>query len=234
MSRLDLRRIKATLESVAAGAVSGAGRGRIEREPLDAPMVANLLAGYSYAWQLVHSAIDVFAMGHHRHLLELNSLVLCGTDARRRHEYARHLAATERRFYEEPHAGVEDLVDWMRIHGDLPLWERAAGVYLRLLGKPQLFIEGNHRTGVLVMSYVLIREGYPPFVLSSTNAEPYFELSAAVRDIRKSSVAALIRVPRLRRRFARILMEHSDPKFLLAQDLAPRGNGGPVETHFPQ
>ena len=73
--------------------------------------------------------VDIFAMGEHRHMLELNRIVLCGIDADRRNEYAAHLAATERRFYEERNAGIEDLVEWYRLHAQRPVWERAAGVY---------------------------------------------------------------------------------------------------------
>jgi hypothetical protein len=60
---------------------------------------------------------DVFAYGHARQLLELNTLVLCGPSAVRRAAHAGHLAATERRFYEEREAGIEDAVDW---HEGLP------------------------------------------------------------------------------------------------------------------
>lgn len=186
-----------------------------DRDPLDERIIGNMVAGYAYIDWLVGAGIDVFAMGHHRHLLELNSLALCGADAAARTEFTAHLSATERRFYEEPHSGVEDLVEWYRIHAGLSVWERAAGVYLRILNEPQLFIEGNHRTGGLAMSYVLLREGEPPFVLSSANADEFFALGAIVRDIRKHSIAALIRVPRLRRRLAQMLIRESNPAYLL-------------------
>ncbi len=179
-----------------------------------------MLAGYRYVEWLVGERIDVFAMGHHRHLLELNSLALCGTDPVRRREYAAHLSATERRFYEEPQAGIEDLIEWYRVHGGLSVWERAAGVCIRILNEPQLFIEGNHRTGALAMSYVLLREGKPPFVLSATNADEFFAAAAVVREIRKHSLAALVRVPRLRRRLARMLTRESNPDHLLRREPA--------------
>jgi hypothetical protein len=44
---------------------------------------------------------------------------------------------------------------------------RAAEVYIYILSEPQLFIAGNHRTGALVLSYILAREGRPPFVLTA-------------------------------------------------------------------
>lgn len=47
----------------------------------------------------VADGVDLFAMGNSRHLLELNTTVLCGTDPNDRAEYARHLQMTEQRFY---------------------------------------------------------------------------------------------------------------------------------------
>jgi Fic family protein len=50
-----------------------------------------------------------------------------------------------------------------------------------MLSEPQVFIEGNDRTGALVMSYILAKAGQPPFVLSFANAKPYFESSAQIK-----------------------------------------------------
>jgi hypothetical protein len=189
---------------------------RPQRDPLDDRVLDNMLASYACVDALVAAAVDVFALGQLKHLLELNTLVLCGTDEARRAAHAGHLAATERRFYEERAAGIQDVVEWhARLADDAP-WSRAAGVYVRMLSTPQLFIEGNHRTGALVMSYVLLRAGLPPFVLSTTNAPAYFEASTAVRDTHKNSPAALFRLPGLKRRFAALLREHAEPRYLLS------------------
>ena len=58
------------------------------------------------------AGVDVFAMGQLRHLLELNALVLCGTDADRRERLRPPPEATERRFYEERGGGIRDVVEW--------------------------------------------------------------------------------------------------------------------------
>ena len=55
-------------------------------------------------------------------------------------------------------------------------------MYVRILSRPQLFIEGNQRTAALVMSYVVLRAGQPPFVLSARNAPDYFDPSTVIRD----------------------------------------------------
>jgi hypothetical protein len=175
-----------------------------------------MLAGYACVDALVAAAIDVFALGQLKHLLELNTLVLCGADEVRRAAHAGHLAATERRFYEERAAGIQDVVEWhTRLADDAP-WDRAAGVYVRMLSTPQLFIEGNHRTGALAMSYVLLRAGLPPFVLSTANAADYFTTSTALRDTHKGGPAALFRLPGLKRRLAALLREHAEPRYVLS------------------
>jgi hypothetical protein len=185
------------------------------RDPLDDRVIDNMLAGYAFVDGLVAAATDVFALGQLRHLLELNTLVLCGASEARRAAHAGHLAATERRFYEEREAGIQDMVEWYARHADEPAWSRAAGVYVRMLTTPQLFIEGNHRTGALVMSYILRRDGLPPFVLSVGNAAAYFEPSTVLRDIHKHSPAALFRLPGIRRRLAALVREHADERYLL-------------------
>ena len=210
--RLDLRRIRDALLAV------GESLDRIEaivgsrRDPLSARVVENLLAGYALVEYLVLAGIDLFAMGEHKHMLELNRLALCG--AAEECEYAGHVAATEQRFYEERFAGIEDVVEWYRLHEQQSVWDRAAGVYIRALSTPQLFIEGNQRTGTLLVSYVLMRAGQPPFVLTVGNAADYFGHSAVIRTIRKNSLTELVRFPGVQRRFAKFLRGESGAQFV--------------------
>ena len=158
-------------------------------------------------------------MGNLRHLLELNAIVLCGTSPDRRGVYAAHTEATERRFYEERDGGIRAVIEWLASHASESPWSRAAGAYAQILAKPQLYIEGNHRTGALIMSYILLREAHPPFVLTPESAPAYFDLSAALRDTPKVGPAAMFRLPGIRDKLAALLREHSDPIFALA---APR------------
>ena len=185
------------------------------RDPLDDRVVDNMLAGYAFVDTLVADGVDVFALGRLKHLLELNALVLCGASEARRAAHAAHRAATERRFYDEPDAGIQDVVEWHAGHADEPAWSRAAGVYVRMLSTPQLFIEGNHRTGVLVMSHILMSAGRPPFVLSVANARAYFEASTALRNTHKNGPVALFRLPGIRRRLAALLRDPDDSRYLL-------------------
>jgi prophage maintenance system killer protein len=164
---------------------------------------------------LVAADVDLFAMGNLKYLLELNRIVLCGRNPVTQHEYTRHMEATEQRFYDERDGGIEDLVEWYVRHGAESAWRRAAGVYVRILSKPQLFIEGNHRTGALTMSYILIRDGEPPFVLTVENAAAYFEPSTVIRNTHKQSLAMLFRSRTIKERLAKVLSDHADRRYLL-------------------
>lgn len=207
----SLRRVQREFESINRR-LSG------QRDPMSDTVVENLLAGYTYVDILIDWGIDVFSMGKHKYLLELNNIVLCGPDQTLRAEFAQHLKATEKRFYDEPEGGIEDIVEWRARHLRESVWKLAAGLYVRALGKPQLFIEGNHRTGVLLASYVLMQAGQPPFVLTVENALAYFDPSTVIRDTRKLGPMALFRLPGIHKRFARFLEDHADSGYLLASD----------------
>lgn len=187
-----------------------------QRDPMSDAVIENLLAGYAYVDALRDSGIDFFAMGQHKYLLELNNIVLCGPDQELRTEFSRHITATQRRFYEEPEAGIADLVEWRLNHLSESVWRLAAGLYVRALSQPQLFIEGNHRTGALIASYILLCNGKPPFVLTVENAVAYFDPSTVIRNIDKRGPMALFRLPGIKRRFARFLEEQANPDYLIA------------------
>lgn len=180
-------------------------------------VVRNMLAGYELVDSLAARRIDPFVMGNLKYLLELNTIVLCGTDPVEREEYARHRQSTERRFYDERDGGIRDLVEWYDGRGGESPWMRAAGMYVRLLSRPQLFLEGNHRTGALALSYILVAEGEPPFVLGPENAVTYFDPSTVIQDTEKQGLAMRFRSPGLTRRLASFLQEHADRQYLLAR-----------------
>jgi hypothetical protein len=228
--RLNLSAIEASLRAVQREFDRINRRLSAQRDPLSDDVVANMLAGYALVDALVEARVDIFAMGQLKSVLELNKVVLCG--AGDGDESARHLKATENRFYEEREGGIQDIVEWLALHSDESAWKRAAGVYVRMLSKPQLFIEGNHRTGVLVMSYLLLCDAKPPFVLTVDNAEAFFDPSTVIRDIRKKSPASIFRLPGIKKRFAKFLCAQADLRYLRAAAPSPepraRGARGPA------
>ena len=216
MSLLNIAAIAASLRRVQGEFASINQHLRGQRDWMDDMVVENLLAGYGYVDVLVEWGIDVFAMGNHKYLLELNNIVLCGPDRELRSQYVKHIAATQNRFYEKPGGGIEDLVAWYGAHSGWTVWRLAAGLYVRMLSKPELFIEGNHRTGVLLASYLLLRAGKPPFVLSVENAAAYFDPSSLIQNINKNGLIGIFRLPVISKRFARFLEEQADFNYLCA------------------
>ena len=229
MGLLNLAAIESSLRRVQREFESINPRLSWQRDPMSDMVVENLLAGYTFVDVLIDWDIDVFAMGKHKYLLELNNIVLCGPDQALRAEFAHHLKATENRFYAEPEGGIEDIVEWRARHLSESAWKLAAGLYVRVLSKPQLFIEGNHRTGALLASYVLMRAGQPPFVLTVENAMAYFEPSTVLRNISKLGPIALFRLPGINKGFARFLEDQADPRYLLTPD----ARTVPAPSHRP-
>lgn len=203
--QLDLQSIEASLREVQREFTRINQELNVSREQLDDEVVENLLAGYALINQLLEDQIDLFALGSSSYLLELNNRVLCGMSEQKRREYHKHIAANSRYFYERTNAGIVDLYEWYTLQRNAPVWHRAAGIYIRMLSEPQVFIEGNDRTGALVMSYILAKEGHPPFVLSSANAKAYFDSSAQIKKLPRNGLANLFRLPRLNVRIAGFL-----------------------------
>jgi hypothetical protein len=181
---LNLDAIEASLQNLQAHFPQINKSLKARRDSLDPSIVANMMAGYRFVDQLLAERVDLLAKGNLKLFLELNALVLFGGDERTRAGAAFQLAASEKRFYDQEDGGIRDVVEWYDLHRANSAWRRAAGVYIAILSEPQLFIEGNHRTGALVMSYILAREGRPPFVLTAENARAYLDPSTLITETR--------------------------------------------------
>jgi hypothetical protein len=72
-----------------------------------------------------------------------------------------------------------------------------------------------------MMSYVLLTDGAPAFVLSPDNAADYFELSESFQSLDKSSPGGLLRLPGLKQRLAALLASHADFRHLLVDPEPP-------------
>jgi prophage maintenance system killer protein len=206
---LDLQSIEASLRGVQREFHMINRALNFSRELMDDEVVENLMSGYALINQLLEAKIDLFALGSSSYLLELNTRVLCGTNEQKRREYHKHIEANYKYFYERTGAGINDLYEWYTLQRHEPVWYRAASLYIRILSEPQVFIEGNDRTGALVMSYILAKEGLPPFVLTATNAKAYFESSTQIKKLPRNGLANLFRLPRLKARIADYLEEQT-------------------------
>ena len=212
--RLDLDAIQRALCDLAGDFAEINAQLDDPHEPLSAVVVDNLMAGYELVDQALAARIDLLAFGQSAQLLELNARVLCGSDPAERRRLAPHLAATEQHFYDDQQGGVRDLVEWYAGHRRLSAWRRAAGAYVRAISTPQLWLEGNHRAGALLMSWILARDGLPPVVPTRASVGPMLVCSSRIKQLRKGSFGMLLREPRARNELAQLLERQADPGFL--------------------
>jgi hypothetical protein len=85
-----------------------------------------------------------------------------------------------------------------------------------IVGQPQLFIEGNHRTGSLIASWINLWAGYPPFVLSEDNAVDYFAPSAAIKQFaNKSTWRGRSQLPKYHKSFRAFWEKHVEEKYVV-------------------
>ncbi|MGF6093862.1 hypothetical protein [Pseudomonas sp. 18175] len=226
--RLDLTAIERALREVQSRFAALSRDFDEPRDPLTDEVLQNVLEGYALIDEYVARGVDLFDLQQLNLMLEINATVLCGNDPARRLEYAQHLAATEVHFFNNVEGGIKDLHNWYCKHHAESVWKRAAGVYVRVLSKPQLFIEGNHRSGSLIVSYLLMRAGLPPFVLTLDNAEGYFNPSSVIRNSAKHGVKALYELPKIKKKYAAFLEDNApDPEqFFLRDTPAPVYQGG--------
>ena len=209
--RLNLDRIEASLRAVQADFDRINEKLLMRREPLTDQIIGNLLEGYAYVDQLLEDGVEVFSPSGLDHILELNHIVLCGTNDSLRLEYGSHLLETRRRFAD----GIGAIADHYEAKRHKSAPRRAAGVYVLSVSQPQLFLEGNHRTGALVASYILVQEGLPPFVLTPKNAVAYFNPSTLIkwRD-KEKFLDRQYYLKKYRRAFQEFLEDTLDASFL--------------------
>ncbi len=148
------------------------------REPLSPQIIANLMQAYDYLNDLLEQNIPLFERKYFDHIIELNHLVLCGDDPKVRLEYAAHIRETQRYFSNN----IGRIKQWYKTHRNSSPYKLAAGIFVITVSQPQLFFEGNHRTGSLMASYVLLEAGKAPFVLTPKNAIAFFNPATLIKS----------------------------------------------------
>lgn len=216
--RLDLKAIERSLREVQREFPKINELLHSRRDSMTDEVVRNMMAGYVLVDQVIGDDIELLTPKHISYLIELNHRVLCGLDPQVRHEHDKHLKATTQRFYEQPEFNINHILQWYEKHVHESPWKRAAGVYVRILSQPQLYLEGNHRTGALIMSYILVRNGEAPLVLNVKNAREYFDPSTTVKETKKSTMTLLMKLPGIKKRFANFLRSQANEQYLTMRD----------------
>lgn len=219
-NRFNLKAIELSLRHVQREFPQINANLRSRRDSMTDEVLDNMMSGYAFVDWAVADDTDLLDPQYVAGLLELNHIVLCGRDPNSRREHRKHIQATAQRFYAQDEYNIDDILRWHREHTYESAWKRAAGVYVRILSQPQLYIEGNHRTGALLMSYILGRDGKAPFVLTVENALAYFDPSSLIKETNKTPTTLLMKLPRMKKRFARFLEAQADGQYL---EMHPEG-----------
>ena len=187
----------------------------MHREPMRDEILNNMLEGYEYVNYLLEKDVRLLHPEGLHYLLELNNIVLCGTDLEKRKDFKEHILSNTDRFYEQSEFSISHMRAWAEKHKKDTPWKKAAGSYILQVSWPQLFHEGNHRTGALMMSHILVRNDCPPFVSSVDNAQAYFNPSSLAKSTNKNEVyGKFYKLPKIKKNFAKFLEKQAVPSYL--------------------
>jgi hypothetical protein len=211
--RLRLRRIEDELADVQRHFPAINAVLNCRRDDFSDAVRENMLTAYEFLDALVADDVDLFSETGLEALLQLNHLVLLGRGYSPR-EFREHLSVTRQRFFSNFQRYVKPIRKWYRRHETENPYKVAAQVYVGVLSQPQLFQEGNHRTGSLIASGVLLQNGCPPFVLTRQNAVAYFNPSSEIKFTDKRTVRGKLRLPKYRREFREFLRQNSNQAYV--------------------
>ncbi len=196
--------------------------------PDAASVQRRMLEGYHYVDALLAAGRDPFVYGGSALLLEMNHIVLCGLSPARRIEFGPHIEATERRFYEDHLCGADSFYAWADENAHLRPLSFAARAFRRIVGAPQVFIEGNRRTATLLASYVLGRAGSPPLVRREDDPWTFDALSAACQAIDRRQLTSVPFGLILDWRLERFIARSADVNFLVRAAGKPEADQRPL------
>ncbi len=217
IERLNLGLIDQSLKSVEAHwkkIDDELDKRKIGRKDAFTPVIRDrLLVAYGYLDKLLEQRAEPFSKDSIIEMLVLNDKVHYGNDLRLQREYSSAAKTSSEQFFQR----VDLISHWYKKHkkrGDHPQ-KLASEVYVSILARPQLFIEGNHRTGNLIANWISVFYGYAPFVLSADNAIAYFDPSAKIKHFaNKISMVGKLQLPKYNESFRKFWEKYSDKKYL--------------------
>jgi hypothetical protein len=181
--------------------------------PFDSVVRERMMRAYQHLDGLLRKGVKPFSPESLCEMLELNNLVHYGHDWTLRLQYHKAIRFNEEKFYEQ----INPIANWYTKHmkGEPHPLKVSAEIYVAVLGHPQLFVEGNHRVGSMISSWISMYYGHPPFVLSVDNAIAYFKPSAEIKKFAdKSTWRGRSRLPKYRKCFKEFWEEYIDNRYV--------------------
>jgi hypothetical protein len=185
----------------------------LRRDDFSDTVRQNMLTAYEFLDAVVKEDLDLFSDEGLEALLRLNHLVLLG----RGYDplaFGRHISVTRRQFFDNFRQCVKPIRRWYRKHETENPYKVASEVYVGVLSQPQLYQEGNHRTGSLIASGILLQNGCPPFVLTRQNAIAYFNPSSEIKFADKRTIRGKLRLPKYQHEFREFLQQNVNQAFV--------------------
>jgi len=211
--RLNLGRIEGELRDVQRHFPAINAVLNCRRDDFSDTVRRNMLTAYEFLDTVVDRELDLFSDEGLEALLQLNHLVLLGRGYDSR-AFGRHISATRQQFFDNFSRYVKPIRRWYRKHETDNPYKVAAQIYVGVLSQPQLYQEGNHRTGSLIASGILLQNGCYPFVLTRKNAVAYFNPSSEIKFTDKRSIRGKLRLPKYQHEFRKFLQQNVNQAYV--------------------
>lgn len=175
-----------------------------------------MMIAFEYIDYLLAANEEPFSLESIHHLLELNNRVHYGLSPQVREEYSSSMELTATQFYQQ----IDFIANWYNSHKDKKKKEKILRlppeIYVSVLSFPQLYVNGNHRSGSLIANWISMYYGQAPFVLSVENALAYFEPSAHIKKFaEKLSIRGKLGLPKYHKSFGKFWQQYIDEKYIL-------------------
>lgn len=183
--------------------------------PFDKVLMENLLLAWDYIDFFIRKKdYSLLSRRGGPDMLEINNRVHYGVNDELRQEYHKAISATADKFSMQ----IKPMRNYYKKKrkNQASIYKIAAEIYISILGQPQLYIEGNHRSGSIVASWINLAHGKPPFVLTAENAVSFFRPAQQIKQFDKSSRwQSLTKLPKYKKSFKEFWVSHCDVRFTL-------------------
>jgi hypothetical protein len=222
--RLNLAEIEASLRGIQATLPGINMDLKFPKSDFSDKKINYMMLAYSKLDEIVQSGINLFSKEHYERILDLNYLVLWGKDAKQNMELVERITQT---WLEFCHHRINPIMKAYTSHQNSPI-SCAAEVYTRAVSRPPLFMYGgNQRTATVMISYILMNAGLPPFVLNNRKivmderfvsmALPYFGIATGIKSTNKEDPFQIekLKLEVYKKKFTELLEKSLDEKYLL-------------------
>ena len=183
--------------------------------PFDQGLMDNLLCAWEYLDFFIRKKdYDLLSKKGGPDMLEINNRVHYGLNTTLRSEYRKAISATAEKFTRQ----VKPLRSYYRkkTKNQVSSTKIAAEIFISIVGQPQLYIEGNHRSGAIVSSWINLVNNHPPFVLTVENAISFFKPAQEIKQFDKTSRwRSLTKLPKYKKSFREFWVNHCNERFVI-------------------